>query len=221
VNPVLPTLLVAKLAGAPVDVDRDEARDAARRELSEAAYRQHEPSLYDRVVGWVLERLLELLQQIGGGSGTRGFLGLLALAVLALLVIVAIRLRLGPLGAKKPADALFAGRERTAAEHRRAAEDLAGQGRWADAVRERLRAIIREFEQRGLLEPRPGRTADEAADEAGAALPEHAAGLRAGARIFDDVWYGGRPATADGYGRLRDLDEAIQGSRRTVAGVAR
>jgi hypothetical protein len=68
------------------------------------------------------------------------------------------------------------------------------------------------MEERGVLESRPGRTADEAAAEGGAALPECAAGLRSAAQVFDDVWYGGRPATPAHDQALRELDDALRSS---------
>ena len=157
-----------------------------------------------------------------GGSATNGYLGLLVIVVIVLLAIVAIRLKLGPFaGARTPGEALFAGPERTAAAHRKAAEAFAAAGEWPEAIRERLRAIIRECEQRGVLDPRPGRTADEAAAEAGAALPDCAPGLRSAARIFDDVWYGHHAASAGMYAELRTLDEAVRAARQVPVGAAR
>jgi hypothetical protein len=69
--------------------------------------------------------------------------------------------RTGPLARRGPQrEALFAGSAvLTAQAHRELAEAAAGEGRWADAVRERLRAVVRELESRGALDPRPGRTA--------------------------------------------------------------
>ena len=68
---------------------------------------------------------------------------------------------------------------------------------WRVAVVERYRAVVAELEERGVIDPRPGRTADEAAADAGAVLPAVAADLGAGARLFDAVHYGNRPASAD------------------------
>src|SRR3954452_6676662 len=90
----------------------------------------------------------------------------------------------------------------TAEDHRAAAERHAAAGEWPQAIRERLRAIARDLEERAILDPRPGRTADELATEAGAALPDHADELAAGVRVFDDVWYGGRSGDAEGYRQL-------------------
>src|SRR5690606_2815683 len=101
-------------------------------------------------------------------------------------------------------------RPSTAADHRAAAGRHAAAGQWAEAIRERLRAIGRDLEERVILDARPGRTADELAIEAGAVLPEHAERLREGARIFNDVWYGDRPGTEEGYATLTALDEALR-----------
>jgi hypothetical protein len=139
------------------------------------------------------------------------------LVVVLLLVaaaVVAVRLKLGPLGRRATREeALFVGRTRTAAQHRAAADAHAAAGAWAEAVRERLRAVVRSLEERAVLDERPGRTADEAAAEAGRALPGCAAGLRAAAVLFDEVWYGGRPAGPASYAALRDLDAQVQAAR--------
>jgi hypothetical protein len=66
-----------------------------------------------------------------------------------------------------------------------------------------------------VLDERPGRTADEAAAEAGRALPGQAADLADAARLFDDVTYGGHPAEREHDARLRSLDEALAAARPT------
>ena len=82
-----------------------------------------------------------------------------------------------------------------------------------------MRAIVRELETRGVLEPRPGRTADEVAREAGAAVPAVAADLRTAATVFDEVWYGGRPATAQADALLRQADQRVQRAQLAVVGA--
>ncbi|MFE2289338.1 DUF4129 domain-containing protein [Streptomyces sp. NPDC059443] len=116
------------------------------------------------------------------------------------------------------AGALFDDGVRSAADHRTAAEALAAEGRWNEAVQERMRAVVRSLEERTLLDPRPGRTADEAAAEAAVSLPDHAAGLRAAARTFDEVTYGARPANATMYATLRDLDLALTRTKPLLTG---
>jgi hypothetical protein len=188
---------------------RDEAREAAQRELSRHRYRAAEPPWYVRLVRWLLARLDELLSKAsdkvpGGGWG----LLLLVLLFVGLAAVVLVRLR--PTTQRGDDQLLFGvGEELTAQRHRERAERAAARGDHADAVRERLRAVVRELEARGVVEPRPGRTADEVALEAGRVLPPLAEPLRAGARLFDEVWYGGRPADASSYAVLVALDERV------------
>ncbi len=121
---------------------------------------------------------------------------------------------MGPLARSSRPPAVFAGSAlRTADEHRALAQTAADQGRWADAVRERLRAVVRELEACGALDPRPGRTAGEVARDGGAAVPEVAADLARAAGVFDEVWYGGRTADASSYAVLVAVDERV-GERR-------
>ncbi|MGW4698552.1 DUF4129 domain-containing protein, partial [Kitasatospora cineracea] len=91
----------------------------------------------------------------------------------------------------------------------------AAAGAWADAVRDQMRALVRGLEERTVLSPRPGRTADEAAAEAGRALPRHAAELASAARLFDDIAFGERPADEAAYRLLADLDHALGRTRPT------
>ena len=197
----------------PVDLGRDAAREAAERELSDPAYAAAAPPLLERVLRWIARALDDLLDAAAGIS-PGGYAGLIVLAVLAVLAVIAIRLRLGRIGrATARSSTIFDDRVLTAADHRVAADAHAARGAWAEAVRERLRAIVRGLEERDLLDVRAGRTADEAAAEAGRALPDRAADLREAARIFDDVWYGGRAATAAMDARLRAVDDAVIATR--------
>ncbi|MGC0410015.1 hypothetical protein RKD31_003258 [Streptomyces sp. SAI-163] len=81
-----------------------------------------------------------------------------------------------------------------------------------------MRAVVRALEERALLDIRPGRTADEAATEAGHALPAHRDRLRAAARDFDDVTYGGRSGSEPSYRRLTELDHDLERSKPHLAG---
>jgi hypothetical protein len=101
---------------------------------------------------------------------------------------------------------VIGGRPRTAAEYRRAAEQLAASGNYQEAIAERVRAIAADLEAREILLAKPARTADELAAEAALAFPAEAGELAAAARLFDDVRYGGRPGSQAGYARVRGLD---------------
>lgn len=197
----------------PVGLGRAGARDAVREELAKQVYRAARPGLLERLIDWAGGKLGRLLE-LAAGSGVGGGIGSLVIVALVVLAAVGLRRRLGPMGrASRSEQLLFLGRERTAAEHRAAADRHAASGEWAEAVRERLRAVIRSLEERVILDPRPGRTADEAAAEAGAALPGCAADLWEAARLFDEIWYGGRIAVAAADARLRELDQRVSTAR--------
>lgn len=84
------------------------------------------------------------------------------------------------------------------------ADRLAAEGRFAEAVRERLRGMVRELIERGVLEHRPGWTVTELAAVAANRRPQVAGPLNAAGQIFSDIWYGGRPAGAGHDTRMRE-----------------
>ncbi|ANZ18350.1 DUF4129 domain-containing protein [Streptomyces noursei] len=201
----------------PVRISRVPAREAAERELSDPRYHQHDPNLLQRALNWLSERLGELFSTAAGAT-PGGWVGLIAIAVFVLLLVIALRLRLGAVR-RTPATtgALFSDTPRTAAEHRATADRHAADGRWNEAIQDRMRAIVLALEERALLTPGPGRTADEAATEAGLVLPAHAGQLHTAARTFDDVAYGGRPGTERAYTLLAELDSELQRAKPHLA----
>ncbi|HVD27937.1 MAG TPA: DUF4129 domain-containing protein [Mycobacteriales bacterium] len=206
------------IASVPVDLGRDEAAQLAREELAKQVYRDAGPGQVERLVRWLLEQAGRLLDGAAGVSPA-GYSGLVVVLLLVAAAVVAVRLKVGPLGRRAAREeALFVGRTRTAAQHRAAADAHAAVGAWAEAVRERLRAVVRSLEERAVLDERAGRTADEAAADAGRALPSCAVGLRAAAVLFDEIWYGGRPAGPESYAALRDLDAQVQAARPDLVG---
>ncbi|WP_422753240.1 DUF4129 domain-containing protein [Micromonospora sp. WMMD708] len=93
------------------------------------------------------------------------------------------------------------------------ADRLAAEGRYAEAVRERLRAMVRRLVAVGAVAPRPGMTVTELTDAAARARPPVDPPLRAAGAIFAELWYAQRPAAADHDRRMReladDLDRAL------------
>ncbi|MGW0932676.1 DUF4129 domain-containing protein [Streptomyces sp. NPDC002644] len=196
----------------PVTLPRDPAREEAERELSKGVYHQDDPGLLARALKWIWDGISDILDRAASVApgGNTGLWIILSCVLLVLGLLVA---RFGlPARRSRPSqdEALFADGPRSAAEHRRAAEEAAARGDWSRAVQERTRALFRALEERALLDSRPGRTADEAAAEAGRVLPAHTAGLRTAAHDFDDVTYGGRTAVEDTYRRTTRLDEDLR-----------
>lgn len=210
-DPVLARVLAKVLAQ---DLGRQDAQDAARRELSRSEYAAARPPLLLRAIGRALRWVGHLLANVTGGVGT-GLVARVLLVALLLAAVAVALVRLGPVRASASrAGAVFdGGRALTAQEHRAASEAMAREGRYAEAVRERLRAVVRELEERGVLDPRPGRTAGEVARDGGAAVPVLAADLRRAAAVFDEVWYGGRPGGPEALAALVAVDDRVRVAR--------
>ena len=208
-------------AGPPNPVTRGGAQAAARAELAKRGYHRNDPSLIDRGIVWLLKKLGKLLDASTRHAPGHA-LGLLLIIVILTAAVVLIVVRVG--GVRRTAhaadQAIFGSGETTADDHRRAAAQFAADGLWAEAIRERLRAIARELEHRGVLDPRPGRTAAELSREAGVQLPALADDLRTATSVFDEVWYGGRIATPADEELLRRLDARVAGSHRGLVGSA-
>lgn len=201
----------------PVRTPRVPAREAAERELSDPRYHQHDPNPIQRALDWLWDHV-DALFHTAAGTTPGGWIGLLTIAACVLLLIVALRLRLGAVRrTPTTSGALFADAPRTAAEHRAAAARHAAESRWSQAIQDRMRALVLALEERALLTPGPGRTADESATEAGRVLPAHADRLRTAARTFDDVTYGGRPGTERAYALLTSLDNDLQQAKPDLA----
>jgi hypothetical protein len=202
---------------SPIDIDRGEAWRRAVRELVRPEY-EHE-ALPDRIMRYVQQFFADLLNATGGGLAG----GVIAAIVIVLVLGVLAGLLVWQAGRASraratPVGEVLGGRARSAAEHRAEAERLAAQERWAEAVRERLRAVARDLEERALVGAQPGRTADELAAEAARSFPALAAELTTAARIFDDITYGEVPGTAAAYASLRDLDDRLRSTAPALAG---
>jgi hypothetical protein len=216
-------MTLAEIAGVAraAPVGRDEARRAAQDELSKGSYHQNEPGPVERALDAVLDWIGRLLERVASATPGGG-LGLLVVLVIIVGAAALVIWRTGPIrrGGRGRSAVVELSSGLGAVDHRRLADEHSAAGRWAEAIRERMRAIVRELETRGVLEPRPGRTADEVAREGGALVPPIAGDLDAAARIFDEVWYGGRPAGAREDALLRQADERVRRARLAVAATA-
>ncbi len=191
-----------------IDIDRAAAHQAAQRELAKPIYPR--PSASRRFHDWVNE-LLSRLMQTGESIPGGWFSVVVLLILLAVAVAVAIRVARRTLRTSRgAASSLFDGRQLSAAQHRATAEHAAAQGDWAAAVRHRLRAVARALEEGGVLDPVPGRTAGELAQDAGNHLPSLVTQFFEAATVFNDVTYGEEPATDSGYRVIAGLDDQLR-----------
>ena len=210
-------ILALAASAVPVTPGADEARSWLEHELLDPVYHSSR-SLLQRVLDW--------LRQQFDGAPRFGAPSLVVASVVVgvLLVVAALAFWVaGPVRRSRrvrTAGAVRAGDDRrTADQLRAAADEAAAQGRWTLAVAERFRAIVRDLEQRTVLDDRPGRTADEAVAAAAARLPDLGADLRRAARRFDDVVYGDGPADSADDTWLRGLDDRVAHARAS-AGIS-
>jgi len=198
--------------GMPGGIWRRPAQELARRELARRMYQESYTARFWHWVGRILGSLLH-----DGGRLPGGWWSSVALLVTLVLVIAVVVFWIRPAGAvRRRPGAVLTGSPASAQDHRELAASLAAAGDYGPAIIERMRAIAVTVEDRRILPAQPGRTADELATQTGLALPQVAAQLTVGARLFDDVMYGGRAATMAGYELITRLDGAVQAAAPTA-----
>jgi len=99
--------------------------------------------------------------------------------------------------------------DRSAHEFLTLADWYAAQGRYAEAVRERLRAIVRALVDAQVIAAPPGSTVVELAGAAGRALPSAYPAVTGASQVFSEIWYGQRPATAADDTQMRGYADEI------------
>lgn len=211
--------LVAAVTAAAVRPDPERARSWVERELSRPEYHR---SLTDRFLSWLADLWEGLSRSTLDASPLSAGVIVLVLVVLLVLVGVAVgRVRREPARTRHVHGPLTVP-EVSADQHRAAARAALDAGEHEEALVEAFRAVASRALHRGLLEPRPGLTAHELATDLGPVYPEQAPDLAAAAALFDEVFYGHRPATAAHARSVLDLDDTLRDARparRTVTGV--
>jgi hypothetical protein len=95
------------------------------------------------------------------------------------------------------------------------ADRLAAEGRYAEAIRERLRESVTALTRYGVITPAPAWTAHEVATTASANRPAVSAPLAGATDIFSEVWYGRRPAGPDQDALMRRLTAEVKAALET------
>jgi hypothetical protein len=198
-------------------ITRDGAQQEAHRELSKPIYHRGGEPLAVRAVKWfghLVDRILGAAARHAPAGGP----GALALVLLVVVIVVVILVwRVGvPRRAASIGAILSPSRAMSAADHRALAVRAADDGDLHVAVIERMRAVARELEERGILDPRPGRTATELTNEAASRLPDATAMLRSAAAAFNAVAYGDAAATAAQLASVVAADDLVRQSPRSL-----
>jgi hypothetical protein len=191
----------------PVDLTREQAQRLAELELADPAYRAAQPGLVERAIRWLVEWVQRVADR-AAEAAPGGWLGILGLVLLIVIAVLFIRWRIGPVS--RAAGLTFTVDPGTsAAQYRAHADELAAAGQWEEAISQRMRALVRSSQERGLIDAHPGWTADEVATEVGRRVPDTLAALDAAARTFDEVRYGGRPGSPAAYRAVADADDRV------------
>ena len=202
----------------PVLPGADEAQRWAAEELAKPEYRDAAPSWLDSL--W--RNFLDWLQSLDGSPGEAGpvpspVIALVIAAIIAAAVILA-RPRLNA-RVRQARDVFERETVLTAADYRNRAETAAATGQWGDAVVDRFRAMVRSAENRTILDPQPGRTADEAANALSVPFAGEAGRLARAAATFDGIRYGSRAACSADYQDMVALDAALDATKPAMGMV--
>jgi hypothetical protein len=101
----------------------------------------------------------------------------------------------------------------SADELRTRAEAALEAGRFEEAVVDGFRAVAVRQVERGRLPDTPGATAHEVAVALAGEYPPRAEQVHRGARLFDEVLYGERPATREQASSVLALDDDLVARR--------
>ena len=187
-------------------VDRQVREVMARPEFDYA------PSLPERIVRWIGDRLDDLLPDGGGGGGTFGggvgalFVWIVIAAavagVVAVLVVV-LRHRMPRPDAELVAGEAEIEHRRTAADWRGDADRLESEGRWKEALRARYRELVRTLVDRRQLPDVPGRTTGELRADLHRTTPAADDAFDTCTLLFELAWYADVPTGPDEQQRFR------------------
>lgn len=175
----------------------DEARERILEELAKDEY-DDSPGFVAWLLGAIEDWLARMVDGVDGSSATQTVIAVLLALVLATVVVLVLR-RTGLLR-RSPALAVDAALDAepvlSGEELRGAARDAIDAGRTDDGTVLALRALVRDLEERTLLDVATGMTAHEAATRAALTFPDLRGRLQRGADAFDTAAYSVRSVGA-------------------------
>ena len=195
---------------APPPLDPDEARSRTLEELSKSEY-DDSPGFIAWLLGVIEDWLMSVLDGIDGSSATQA--GIAVLVLIALFAVVFLVLRRTGMIRRGHALAVMSELDAepvlSGAQLRDSAREAIDAGRLDDGTVLALRALVRDLEERTLLDVSAGMTAHEAAAQSAVPFPELRGRLQRGAVAFDTAAYSHRAATAKQADDLLRLAEYI------------
>jgi hypothetical protein len=204
------------------DIDPQEARDAAEEILSRPEFREESPTLVDRAMDWLMERISEILAlAFGGDHGLWiGYL-ILGLGVVLALYFLVRHVRWGWL--RKPESLsevgieLIADRPLDRSQWLARAREAEAQGRWSRAVHARYRAMTAGLAAVDELSADDSATSGEHRNEftrTAGSDPARVASFGGATDRFEHVWFGGRPAAETDAAAMAEADRVVLPSAR-------
>lgn len=193
----------------PSSVEPSEIRRVTEQTLAQPRFDVAGPSLPERLLLWILDRIASLLAQLtAGGNGTTVGWVILVLAV-GVTMFIAVRLLLRV--RRDPGVAAVPG------IGGRTAEDWRERGRraevaqdWAEALRCSYRALLAELVAAGITDEVVGRTARDYLRDISEAAPEAAAPMTWMTDAFEATWYDRRPVGAADLDAMRRASEGVR-----------
>ena len=178
-------------------VDPDEARARVHEELAKAEY-DDSPGFVSWFLSLIEEWMLDLLDGVSRSSATQATLLVLLVLLLGVIVVLVLR-RTGLIRRSHGltvSDALDAEPVLSGSALREAARRAILEKRTDDGTVLALRALVRDLEERALLDVAAGMTAQESAARAARAFPELGGRLTRAAEAFDTAAYSHRSTSA-------------------------
>lgn len=195
-------------------MNAEDVRQLADEIVSRPEFQTPEPTLIERAIEEVQERLGDLLNAFAGG-GAGSVVGLVLLAgIVGLIVWLSVRY-----GRTVDVDRRLAGvtvegvSRRSPTEWRAEAEEHEAAGDWKEGLRCRYRALVGELVADGRLDDAAGRTTGELAAELRARAPELAPDFDAATELFELAFYADRPTGPEQSAWFQALALAITGVR--------
>ena len=194
-----------------------EVRQTADEVLSRPEF-QDDPSIFERITTWIFDRINDLFEALGGGSGGQSLLGWIFLAALAgLLGWILFRLLRGlqPPSGRGEGDEVVVTAGGGRVDWLARAAEAEAAGRWRLGLRCRYRALAASLVGLGVLDDIPGRTTGEHRHEVAQRAPEASSAFAGAAELFDRAWYGNLPTGPDESARFQQLaSEVLERARR-------
>lgn len=191
--------------------DPDAVRHAVESVLARPEFTRHEPGLWERITGWVSDRVSELLELVFG-TGQAPTLGT-AMLVVALVAGLLLALWFARGVRRRGAvdlPVMPTAPRRTPDHWLRAARAAERDGRWREALRCRYRWLVADLDRRGTVEEEDGRTTGEYLAEVRSRAPDAAVPFAHATRAFEAVWYGSAPADRDVVTAFTETAAAVQ-----------